>query len=381
MKFELVTVIVIIAISCKHQNTGLYEFDPRSLDENKITLAEIADDITYISLDNSYPLSLIYKYYFINNSIYLSAKDVGILRSDRDGRISKKIGAIGRGPGEYLYPMKFVVDYNQETVYVNDIGNKLYAYSKNGNFLRTISFNEYSGNIDQIHFYNSKLFLFNFLQFGDTKYNWIVIDTLGYTTRVKERTIPLFWSNWGARSGTYIFNSNLSYWNPYLDTVYSILPDLSIKASFLLAAGEHRLPKSAFNPEHDLPHLMQLRFMFETNRFIVISYFFNKEQSLALIEKKSGKSFLSCWEAEDNVGIVNDLDGGSLFFPSSYLIENGTEYMIGLINPYKLKSHVISENFKNSIPKYPEKKKELEKLANGLKETDNPVLVLVKLKE
>jgi len=37
--------------------------------------------------------------------------------------------------------------------------------------------------------------------------------------------------------------------------------------------------------------------------------------------------------------------------------------------------------FKNSSPEYPEKKKELEKLANTLKETDNPVLVLVRLKK
>jgi hypothetical protein len=46
----------------------------------------------------------------------------------------------------------------------------------------------------------------------------------------------------------------------------------------------------------------------------------------------------------------------------------------------QLKAHVASESFKNSTPKYPEKKRELEKLAVSLKETDNPVLVLVKMK-
>ncbi|MZP67102.1 MAG: hypothetical protein GT597_13230, partial [Bacteroidales bacterium] len=46
----------------------------------------------------------------------------------------------------------------------------------------------------------------------------------------------------------------------------------------------------------------------------------------------------------------------------------------------KLKEYVASENFKNSKPLYPEKKKELEKLADSLKETDNPVLVMVRLK-
>jgi hypothetical protein len=46
-----------------------------------------------------------------------------------------------------------------------------------------------------------------------------------------------------------------------------------------------------------------------------------------------------------------------------------------------LKTRVSDSEFKTSIPKYPEKKKELEKLANSLKETDNPVLILVRLRE
>ncbi len=48
---------------------------------------------------------------------------------------------------------------------------------------------------------------------------------------------------------------------------------------------------------------------------------------------------------------------------------------------YELKQYVESDAFKNSTPKYPEKKKQLEQLANSLNENDNPVLMLVKLKE
>jgi hypothetical protein len=55
--------------------------------------------------------------------------------------------------------------------------------------------------------------------------------------------------------------------------------------------------------------------------------------------------------------------------------------MISLINPYQLKIHIAGNEFLNSVPKYPEKKKELEKFANSLKETDNPVLMIVRLKK
>jgi tRNA(Phe) wybutosine-synthesizing methylase Tyw3 len=47
---------------------------------------------------------------------------------------------------------------------------------------------------------------------------------------------------------------------------------------------------------------------------------------------------------------------------------------------YLLKDHVTSVAFKKYNPKFPEKKKELERLANSLNENDNPVLMLVKLR-
>jgi hypothetical protein len=51
------------------------------------------------------------------------------------------------------------------------------------------------------------------------------------------------------------------------------------------------------------------------------------------------------------------------------------------INSYQIKAHVASNEFKNSVPKFPENKKALEKLAESIKETDNPILIMVRLKK
>jgi hypothetical protein len=77
-------------------------------------------------------------------------------------------------------------------------------------------------------------------------------------------------------------------------------------------------------------------------------------------------------------GLTNDLDGGSNIIP---LTIKDDSTIITLVDALTLKKHITSEDFKNSTPKYPEKKKEFEKLATSLKETDNPVLVLVRLKK
>jgi len=80
---------------------------------------------------------------------------------------------------------------------------------------------------------------------------------------------------------------------------------------------------------------------------------------------------------ETGTGLINDLDGGPNFLPRTIKNDNT---IVGWIEPSKLKSHVATDDFKKSAPKYPEKKQKLEKLANSLKETDNPVLVMVRLK-
>ncbi len=45
-----------------------------------------------------------------------------------------------------------------------------------------------------------------------------------------------------------------------------------------------------------------------------------------------------------------------------------------------LKYHIASDDFKNAVVKYPEKKQKLLELADNLAETDNPVLMVVKVK-
>jgi hypothetical protein len=195
-------------------------------------------------------------------------------------------------------------------------------------------------------------------------------------------------SGWGGSTGTYKFENKLFYWNTYNDTVFSILPDLSYRASLIFRPGDYRVPRSDFSPfKQQVKQYMHIEQLFETSRFFAIRYF-HKTPTFVLIDKKNRKSFLSYLESVEgsmdfrrNGGIVNDFDGGKMFLPESCFVENNREYLIGLLNSYQIKNHAGSSEFRNSTPKHPEKKKELEELANRLKETDNPVLVLVRLKK
>jgi len=74
------------------------------------------------------------------------------------------------------------------------------------------------------------------------------------------------------------------------------------------------------------------------------------------------------------------LDCGLWSLPNFYYSENGDEYLIGIQYPYQIIARAASEEYRDSHPKIPEKKIEFEELAASLEETDNPVIVMVKLK-
>ena len=377
--------MLFISYSCSPKDKVHLEFDPRSTNEKAIKLSEIADDISYIILDDSVPIGFINSNIrCISNSIFFSVLDVGILEYNRKGEFKKKIGSIGRGPGEYTSYVDFTVDEKSGTVYIRDRGGIIIAYSEMGTYSRSFSLPGIADHIRTIELKDSRIFVFNYLQFEGVKYSWIVLDTLGNIIDKKERSEPIFTSRFSGSYGTYKYRDKLAYWNSYSDTVLSFSPDLSTEVSLLITPGEHRLPKSEVDVS-DLSQYLHVWQIFETNRFFIITCTY-KKPSLILIEKNGGKSYRSYLEVErkgitsDMVGgLENDLDGGTKFLPKGYFEENGREYLIGLVEPVTLETRIAGSEFKNIIPKYPKKKEELERLADNLKDTDNPILVLVRL--
>lgn len=377
----LLILAIFIYSTCKSPSKNYYHFNPVDMKENKITLSKIGDDVTYVPLENSFSIGNTKNIKFINQSIYFYSTE-GIIAFDIIKNQLTKIGSKGRGPGEYVYYSNFAVDEKTETVYVLDLGNIVKTYTRTGQFLRSFPLQRY-GSPASIDFFQSKLFVTYAIQFENAKYSWIVFDTSGNVIEKRESKIPLFSSIYGGNDATYKLEDRLFYWNSYIDTVFSVLPDLTEEPSFIISPGEHRYPRSRSVPINPFEKYLVLNSIFETRRYIVIRYYY-KNPILLLFDKINTESFLMYLENRKPDllnGIVNDLDAGPMFVPEGFYSENGIEYMYELIGSYKIKTIIESDEFKNSTPKYLEKKKELEKLANNLKETDNPILMIVRLKK
>lgn len=261
------------------------------------------------------------------------------------------------------------------------------VFSKTGNFLRNISLKEYGELASSIEFFDNKLFISSQLQYG-ANHDWIVLDTLGNLLKMKLRTIPQFTSNNSSQSRMYKFENRIYQWSPYSDTVFSIAPDLSYKPIMIINPGEHRLPKSDFRSIEEIKRYFQPHYLMETTHFLIIRYYWDNKVTIALIDKKNNKPYLEHLKSGGAAlgsnligGIFNDLDSGVRFQPENYFEEGNREYLVGLINAFQITALLGSEEFRISTPKLPEKKQELEKLAKSIIETDNQILMIIRLKK
>ncbi|MDX9782991.1 MAG: 6-bladed beta-propeller [Bacteroidales bacterium] len=387
MKKTCFFICMILSFSCSNDHHDLYNFDPRTLEEKPVFLSDIADDVTFIPLDNSVPLGLIYNdIFFCNNSIYLSTKDNGVLAFSRSGKFLRNIGTKGRGPGEYAYSFDIGIDEDNEIIYVRD-NRTIRVFSSKGRFIRSFSVESF-GRIERMEIFDSKIYATFYAGEKSSEFAWIVLDSLGKMIKRGERRLPVFEANYGAGAGIYRFMNQISYWDNFIDTVYSVSPDLTEKPSFIISTGNHRSPRGRIKSFEDLENKLVLKSIFETKKFLVIRYFYQKP-TIAMIEKDSHRYFLvylagddsGLWESNFTGGLTDDLSGGPAFLPHSSFEEDGIEYMFGLIDSWQIKSHVESPGFSNTKSTLPDKKEELKKLAASLKETDNSVIVLVRLKK
>lgn len=402
MRHSYLLFLLAITFSCNSPTSNLLEInpDPGKFIANKITLSDIIDDIHYTPLDNTFPIGKSLRLRIIGGDIYLSIIE-GVVQFDHNGKFVQKFGRQGRGPGEYTHGWEFTVDELTRNVFIPDYG-KIKVYSPSGIFLRDIPTEKYGdGNNYYIEVFNSLILIADYNRLGDSENNWVFIDTLGNLVSKKKNFVPKFqagvevngFHSYLEGSGNiYRFGKRLFYYNYFNDTIFAIAPDLNYQGVYLFA-GDNRLPKEYVKvSSSQLDKFLYKTFIpysiFETDQFLVILYEYQNKSTVAFIDKKTNKTFeASSSEIEPRsfkkakLLIKNDFDGGMQFANDfkPYSI-NGEGYIAAFINPIDLKRYVSSSEFKNIVPKYPEKKEAFRKMAEGVNETDNPILVTAHLK-
>lgn len=387
MRRVLIFLMIGILQSCINTDKDVITIDPREFLNTELLLSDFSTDVQYIPLKYQSPIGYIFSIKILHSHIYLAAKDLGVLRFSKYGEFEELYGKIGYGPGEYIYCLHFAINDINGNVYVMDNKKQsILIYNKAGEYINKIKclLDENGYNFNDIEFYKNYLVLAQYINNGMGSYNWAVLDLAGNIISFKKNSYPLFENQIFAKGRLFISENGLGYWDNFKDTVFTIINENMYKPICLFVPGEHRLPMTTdkYFPikkftEHFTEYVLGNTFL-ETKNFFVYGYIYRKNKYLSLIYKNgnNAKSMI----ITKSKGLVNDIDNGLNFIPSYYFKNEDNEYLVSIIQPYEFKAHILSDYFSTSTPKFPEKKKELEKLANSLNENDNPVLMLVKLK-
>ncbi len=375
----------------------ILQIDPRKFEDNELSLSVFADDIQYIPLSNKLPIGSVQVLRVTSNAVYIIYDSSGggegnghpqLYRFDKNGKNPVEIGRVGRGPREYLAGSFFAVDEPGNRIYISGKINTVLVFDTLGNYVHQFKFQNPDQRFAKIEYLGKNRLFIPEQRLGAKTLNlWSIIDTLGNVISIKRNSTPSFETHLGPRSGTFKFHDKISYWIDYNDTIFAISPDLSWQASYIITPGEHKLIHQNLAISLDLPEKLRQYYspniFLETNKYLISRYTYKGRLAYVFIDKNTRKTYISYFEWNKNVksGIPNNFDGGMDFSPETYFADNKNEYLAGYIQPYELKIYVAAKRFKNSTPKYPEKKEALEQLANSIDENDNPVLMLVKLKE
>jgi hypothetical protein len=375
MKQFAVLILFIALFSCKKNQPAKIFINPESISKTQAFLSDYADSLQYIPLSFDVPIRSIRAIEIVDGYIFIGAGLEGMLVFKRDGSFIKKIGNIGKGPGEYYSVNSFALDPKNKLIYILDAGPaaKVMVYTFDGELKYEFSNIHLQCVFQKIAFLDNKLFLFEIFIAGRAKYNWAEIDLRGNLVSAKSNSVPNINTNTIIYTNPiYKYENGLGYWNQYNDTIFRI-ENTESSARFFFAKGGFRLP---LDNTTDLSDYFEVINIQETKRYIWLVEIDKPMNNVLIIDKVKNTNSKTALH-----GLTNDFDGGGNFIPASYYITNESEYLVGWDYPFQIKKHVASDKFKNSTPKYPEKKKELEQLANSLDENNNPVLMLVKLKE
>jgi hypothetical protein len=409
-------IVFCVFITCtKENNNSIVEIELEKNIHNfqNFKLSKLCDNIEYIALDSN-DSTIIEGIHFIditdNYILIYDTKQCFLF--DRSGRFLQNIGREGNGPGEYRFVGQPRI-LNNEFFIPDPARNTLMVFD---------NLNKFKEEIKTIDCFTNQRFIENYFVLSDSTFfiqipnhNGVQKNRIALINRngnvLKEYANTTFFqrekplnTSLNCAANFYRYNGSIRYKELLNDTIWQVEDD-RLKPVYVINRGKYGTP----NYYRGLPiriaaekrlESIWIHKTFESKDYIIVKTSFRKNypfdfyrdlginelkmqfEIIGLFNKQTGEFFFveptQIKDQPEPTGIENDIDGGINFMPN-YLYSDSL--LVGWFDVYEIKHFIETQSFKNSTPKYPEKKRELERLAKSLSENDNPVLMIVKLKE
>jgi len=351
---------------------------------DNIAMSEISSSVKTVALKTSDSLLIgsISKIMHQGNIIYLSDGNA-LYKFNNNGKFMGKIDKKGDGPDEYKGISDFQIDSNNDVWILSRKGKQLSLFGWDGSMKNSIKLNNLVSTICLLSDKTMYLFSGNETD-GD---NNAQIKRLNLQTKqMEESYLPI-----NSKKAQYLFVKSPNHFNRaqssdkayffdiFNDTVYQVT-EANITPAYYIDINKKNIPSSFFDSNYEnIMVFFQALFKHdyaygtaifgESGKNYIVSYFYNKQRHLALINKNNSKT-------KDFIGINNDVDlmnyPIALTGDKPFFIQNDNELIFAL-QP----SEIIDYAEQNPA------KVNLDKLKQTIKYTgvdQNPIVVFAKMK-
>jgi hypothetical protein len=378
--------IALIIVSCNNgketiffrENSLPYKIDVEKYYDNikPVSLSTIGKDLVYVPLETRPDLVLgnvegiaVYdSLIFINDSKQLYLFDI-------DGKFIRRIGSIGRGPGEYLLPYFAVDDFNR-LVYVGG-GDQINCFDFEGNDMGSFETDFYAINFivnnDGNILFQKENYSTPLVQWPDSTAGWFITDGKGdVVSKIRSgygnnfTTIPFL-----LPATMYRYDNMIHFKELFSDTLFYFLDDIK-EPYAIFNYGKYWQDVSTLQMEDftnkNATKILRVHLILEEDTYLFFKLYFSQaKRNLCIYNKKTGE--MTLLEGE---GFRNDIDGGIQFWPK-FICDDGT--LVDFCDAYTLLgqiSAIESSGLGNND------QKSILKLKNVLDKSSNPVVILVK---
>lgn len=379
MRNVLIIAICILLVKIVNSQ-GVLKVDIQSIIDvhSEIKCSDFIDSFQYVILETNNDC-LIDKnptVHLLSDYIVVSTNSECLLFSNT-GKFIRKVGAKGKGPGEYRNNLH-LVDYFNNTIFFKGWTNNIIEYDIEGNYLRDIEIPYYDGSFKSpsfpIHFAikdNNLVCYFSNITGNEQK---LLIELNKETNKIINHiSNHNIFENKSIVFNTteaffYEFNDELFFKEIYNDTVFMLF-QTKMFPHIIFNSGKFKL-KYEMKWTGDLSSNKYFRTwnIFEYQDFVFLNYSIDNQFFWCYLNKNENKIGVSKM-AE---GISNDVDSFINFHPNNRSRNNT---MIGLINAYDVVNWFKLNSEKDNIDsKFYERFK-------AVKPSDNLIVVIAVLKE
>ena len=365
--------------------------------KSEVNLSVVATDVEIIQFENTSEVYIgnIEDIAYTRDYYFVMCWDQPILQFSRTGKLIRKIGAIGKGPEEYLMCLKMCIDEENEKVYVHTTLSSIMVYTFEGQYIKTIKNPALDRTMNFWMWGRDSMFVSYFEPvLGNEPYVFIEHSEKGDTLQtiqnhiffgVNEQADPFQMSPFEEQNFSYRFENKLHLKGCYNDTVYTYDENNKFVPKFFIDLGKHKLLDDLIYERkwrRRLPDGLVWTGVHETTNYVFVPYGYHyvpdkpeterKEKGMVLYNKKT-KEGLAIKESKQG-GFIDDISGDPDFRP---ILANDSSAIM-LVSALEMKQHLNTDAFRNREVKQPANKQRLNQLKNTINEADNHFLVLVK---